>query len=1498
MQDFQKFDFSGGLNQDSDPRVVGPNQMTNAQDLEVVQDESGAYISAEPMKSMLGLCDIPQVDSGFQAWRLEYTAGFDFLVQISYFGVGTSSNSFTPADATDFITVIEGYMSGLGITTSHVGTNPFRLDVDIQGAPIVLQISRRITGSSNEWAELAVPLLTEYYAHETELDPVSSFNIGEQLFVLSAGVTLDVSELGVATRAITASGETWTYTRLLRGIGLDYPSDRPIIIKGENYSDTHIALYYNNPRPKVIYIPKTFTEDCCQKYTVTDYVTATQGDYTLESVGEQTNLQLINNIGYIQVVDQLNSGGNVLSGGYRYAVRFGVTDSNTTEFSYLTPSVVPVFKASTAGNPGVILGDKSGIATSKVNVLRIFNAKPSIFKYVEVAVVHYTGSPKEIAQSAKLIGKFYFTQSIFDVQHTGFEQDQLLSVSALPQVRDVILEVNTLESKFNRLNLFGCNIAVDENLLSVAAGVTVGQTREDIGNVGHYEKGLEANASAIHDDPSIFQALTSNTTAIKMTTLLYNPGANYNLASGLYTIGAGEYFSIKGTINLSFSTTIPAGADINYYVSARIKVIDPNSEPTWLSQEVIITKVATAALNVDSITFDVDTGIIGDVAGSYRIVAEFGGNFLTLVTTQFPGQLFFYTVNLLSDTARFGEYLNPITCANRVGYMLGETYAPAIVWHYKVGYNSKPYPLAAGTYTFTTAPVTNTLLTNDDVTDNGDNREVYAYALQISNIDISSIKSEIDGFSIWLAPVTNPSIVSTGVVIPSDLVIGAVQGGKFLTGYFSTGPAGFTYGSQVPNVNDARRFGIFISPDVLFGHTNLEYSSGDALLSYGNPKLYNELHNIPNSFQIGDVTEFLGNAIIDVTQYDIEDGAVAAWGEGSRIIKQTSSPFWELNAAFELAGITRSGSVQSFALTTDQRMQVITSYDDYGVYLNLYKRQITQQYNLDDLQYRPTGFFYRVTDFTPDLIVSNLTVWGGDTYTQKTMVKIVQNAQPKYNATPVYFATLNRTGAISFYSQNRINTQLRYLDEDDELYPYNESIENWLLTQSNQKKDQQQEPIKYDESYSAPNIINLVDVYNARLAVKGQYEARTYYSEERILNSPFDGYRSFLPLNFTDLDVQDGAGVGIFDTGQQMLFIQARAVTLRPYQADVMVDSNSGEVFVGNGAVYARRGQKISTYGTTLVSACYSGKNKNGNPLIYWFSTNYQKLLRYGSNGISILSDENYMRTFFLNNTKFIQDEFDIHMGYHAGKDLLIISARAKNDAIATWSGATTYSIGQLAEYGATDKYQTFEQTGDIYVSLINGNSENLPFDSPAAWEFIPHTDNRYYNEWTLIFNEKRNAFVPFTSFLPKRYFAFNNSMVLPKPIPTFGKLYELWKGEDILEWFLEDGDFKQGEMMFEFSCNKFPDTSKHLIMAGLFTGEVLDPADYPTITASNLTQSVTTTNLMLRRGELGTGSIAYDGSSEPMIAQFNKIRVTNQNYMRVLSMIARFYAHARLPGR
>jgi hypothetical protein len=263
------------------------------------------------------------------------------------------------------------------------------------------------------------------------------------------------------------------------------------------------------------------------------------------------------------------------------------------------------------------------------------------------------------------------------------------------------------------------------------------------------------------------------------------------------------------------------------------------------------------------------------------------------------------------------------------------------------------------------------------------------------------------------------------------------------------------------------------------------------------------------------------------------------------------------------------------------------------------------------------------------------------------------------------------------------------------------------------------------------------------------------------------------------------------------------------------------------------------------------------------------------------------MRTWFLNNTQNIKNEFDVNIYYNTKKEDVVMTSRAVK-VFPTWNPATTYTPFTYVSYGAAGRWKNFEEIPSIYVSNTTNTNSN-PFDNPTDWAFVDPANSTYYNMWSLIFNEKRNNFTTFMSPLQKRYFKHNNLTLTPRGVTTKGLIYQMDNvNGNYLQWFPLAGntDFKQGEFRLSTVFNKFG-TDRKMINVNFERGD--DAAVQPTtVTAITPTQSI---DLPINETRLGVTYYPsyYDSIGDTPYGQFIKILIKKSSYLKIRTIAMKF---------
>ena len=1378
MQESQVNTFGGGLDFDSDPRVIKNDRYINALNVETMSVEKSGMNAINPMQSSALAFTLPSVIDQVQFTKVRYTENVD-IVFYFYDSTGAllGQGVISAANNTDFMAFYNLFMTTM--LSYGYDVQDFQLSADgkwilfsieFGGNPVRVSFLWEVDGSFYE--EIVIQ---EAYTASV-LNPIATWNVEDRLFVFSTTGSTDAIEIGIASK----SG-TWSYTRILRTWRFLLPTTEAIDIRVEKVSNQSWALYWtNNNKPKVLYIPEAYTQDCVAKYNTTDWDTPTSGYIIYNEANEQTNLQLINNAGLVTYSDQLQNGGALVSGGYRYSVRFGINGTeNTTEWSVLTPNVIPVYKTSTTSPSAYIRiqGDKGGTATSKANVLLVQNALPNIYNFVELACVYNSGG----VDSAYIVGRFNVTDSEFTVTHTGAETGTItLDTTLLPQTDPVVLKAKTLEIKKNRLNLANLEIGADDPAIAaIASAASIGQAKyamAGIGALATYDNTiLNLSAAAEGADThwtATLPAWQSTSGILKLTTLNTPINPNYNPVTGLWVVSSSE----AGNYNLSFTFSLLEGGSFSgnpILVSLKRQPVLGGAFETLISKQVTYivgskqqspqSASTTVTLNAgDTVCLTTDGNIVGAVGVYVDTNTKWQAVALTSASLDFK-------------STTVGEYQLPENCATKVGYMLNETYALFMRVHYKNGYISSPYFI--GYFNPTQDPLNSQVYTNSI---SSSTYSTYAYYAKINGIDITSIKNNINGISIWRA-VCNPTVLGSGVLFTGD----DMSGSAFRAGYYASIPTTpGDYGSKYGATAIQRRYGMFFSHDTRIA--KLAPNRGD-IISYWSPAtVLNSVSTYKSGSNfLGGFGEYYGeaySAIPTATDINVVDGryvdfaeAIGVYNPSSPQIVSTygvSTEYYQPNININ-SGV--SGSMENVALGFDNYVTSGAALSlDNGVYMAQYKRTVVgNQYDIESVKIVPTGTYIPVNSLSSN-ILNDISVFGGDTYTQKNILKV------RYWSD--YGDGVARSSFITYYAQNKINTQLFYCDESEGVKA-SRNLQGWKSITSYLfpyaiKQDVVEEQFNYDKGFSADYPL-FITAYNSKLPSESKFISRIYYSQQKPINSLQDFYRKVLAIDFRDLDTKNGHIAALRDVNNYMVAVQPRAVSVLPYLSDVAIGTQGGgEVLIGTGGVYNQRENIISTYGTGLQTCTFVGNNNNGNSTLYWFSPEFKKYCRYGGDGIRILSDENSMRSFFLTMNAIEEYDmiqvFDIEhasviMTWNGVPKTLLFNERNNNfSTFASFYPERYFSYQNLALAPAN--------TNQVY-ELFGGTGVLQYLGEAASTFMIEYVANKGGMSDKRFLSTALSVGTGYSFTNPTVNMSVNGDSVFPHAITTYEKRFENWFG-------------------------------------------------------------------------------------------------------------------------
>ncbi len=649
-------------------------------------------------------------------------------------------------------------------------------------------------------------------------------------------------------------------------------------------------------------------------------------------------------------------------------------------------------------------------------------------------------------------------------------------------------------------------------------------------------------------------------------------------------------------------------------------------------------------------------------------------------------------------------------------------------------------------------------------------------------------------------------------------------------GAFPTYDPGPSFGNSTHAVA-WRSYVAFYAPDLIYGLTSITPElTQDKIINFGNPfRPYANASALGGTTFASSYAGYTGQTatvtpqIASVSQYQYLGAGQDATIDG-RVYSKGLGGTDGLSAFFEW--INRGSPV--IHLDADL-LNISVTYTDMGMYYGQYYRKRTYTPTNPDIskfgdrnlsKYISTQAIIKITSSTSSSVTKQVF---GDVFTQKNYLK--NRFANFYVGGTMNPDELGWDGGISFYSQNRVNAQMtnKHVAGTGWEFP-NSTFGEWM-----QRGPATADTLPpYNHGYDSRNSINADVAFDENSLSQTDLPTRIIWSQLKPQDSLTDNYRNFLALDFKDLEPTLGEIVHHANANGELVTWQLRAFMRQYFNARGQLETSSSlNVIIGDGAVMERNGQTLSVIGSKHKWSIIKGKSDKGNDVFYWINTELDKAIRFGYDGTISLADIRGMRSWFANNLTWV-DEKDtpadgqgIHGTFDDRFSEVIWTVRGKRTE-PTYASGITYSQGQIVSFGP-EIFSTFEQTGEIYVSLQNSNTGNTPpnFGSTSLfWQLIPHTGSvvingttynasDYYNEYTLVFNEIANRFQSFFTFKPKIYLHWKDGYFSPRPISDSGNVYVHDLSSRFLSWYEQFGSVQEENGFIEPAINKSEEITK-----------------------------------------------------------------------------------------
>lgn len=1205
-------------------------------------------------------------------------------------------------------------------------------------------------------------------------------------------VTIHTQGVGIVGVAqFDANTDTWTYTKIAETIQWNFTTKKQI----DTYAERNAvkdSIYWTDDFnvPRCLYYIKEYDSNgVLQPYVANGVITVVNaaGIYSYATIDQETRLQLISSGTQLSFVQQIQSGGAVAPGNWRYAVRLLTSSLTSTEPGDLT-NPVNVCAALLDGDPTLIIGNAPGDSTPKINQVEVTGILPGLFKYVELIGVNYIGD----GMAGYVIKRVQLsnTQDSVIINHTGNETG----------VTD--FDLGLLNQKFAQIATARNIDVIDKRM--ILSNLTLQQRTDFSAWVETFTHNL--NVKSIDSVRGAVQG------TLRMAE--YQDPENVNRNMG---------YMQNETYRFGFKFRLKGGGI---------------TETFWCDDVCFTTYATNLDPNGNAVTPNRRTAGLPN----FKLTDATG-----VTTTVYVPYVNFDNIDLdyLIDGVRVRDLIEAIIPMRA---------------------ECVPEVLACG-----------------------------VAALAISG---SAYGGSASG-NPWIISSDYPATNPYGGTV-NDLVEYPFISGRVGTGGAPNNPAyPNSSGAFGDNMAANRKFAAFYSPDVWFEHVSFTYQASDQVINFGNPVYvaFNNGYasNPPDAYS--NYAQVSGDINVNNPLLQLQNPTDAV------LLENAASTVIGAVTFSKATAITDGGSgangygynPQGYLFKVPVDFSNPTGATDYGLRYMQYYRALTDKYGDTNLtEYVTCGTILEIDANSATVV--DIDVFGGDAFTQLMYFRHRQG-----NTIDNGFA-----GGISFYSQNRVNAQMKQksVSQSGDLYP-GISTAAWLESPANTDGTNGE---AYQEGYTIRNEVQSTVAFDPDLEDTNDYPARIMWSDIKAQGSPQDNYRNFLPLNFHDLDQTFGEIVHHANANGELITWQLRAFMRQYFDTRGTLQAKGiGEILIGDGAVMSRDGVTVSRLGCKHKWAIIKGKSNGGNDTFYWINTELKKALRFGYDGTVSVADIKDMRSFLGNNLTWA-DQYDtpadgwgICGTWNDRYSDAIWSVRARRTTDYTYDATTNWTnIGRLVYYEASPQ-SVFERTGDLFLvkfangpatvvvtpvavypvpltistltgttvltittasphKLVTGDQVKLRYIAglsadinngfhtvtvtgastftitvsalvnyytassgqiievnPKYWEFIPHTDSDYWNEYSLIFNEVKNGFTFTTSPKPKIYLKWTDSYLSPRPIAPEYKVYEHNLG-DYLTWYLHSGESQQERGYIEGVVNMFPDEIKWMEAIGADT--------------------------------------------------------------------------------
>jgi len=563
---------------------------------------------------------------------------------------------------------------------------------------------------------------------------------------------------------------------------------------------------------------------------------------------------------------------------------------------------------------------------------------------------------------------------------------------------------------------------------------------------------------------------------------------------------------------------------------------------------------------------------------------------------------------------------------------------------------------------------------------------------------------------------------------------------------------------------------------------------------------------------------------------------------------------------------------KSVVVSIDSNIPLVQETDitkqNRGIYYTqLFKDEKGSFPLISETSYKKVGDTVNI-DESPQLIIESS---GGDTITSLFYFKESSELKSTYaqNVASGKFLTGSAYGIVC---QTRINIKALKAHEasaEKKLYPFSPTYGSWNFNYDPQPmitsfvemfgiyewvkrpsisliNDFYEKNTDYEfNNLSLGNFFYNSYHYSGTDPVKNFRPVRIMYSEVKGRSSLVDFYRLFLPLNIKDLDLTFGEIMHHENVNGELFTLQPRKWQSQFFntRGQLEVSGNALGAVIGDGSVLARDGQTLSRYGTQNKWSVVMGTSPGGKDVLYWFNAENGLFLRFGADGTVIISDTRRFRSFSNRAAKWVRgkDTPAFDQGIRAVWD-----DRSKE---AIWTFTGWRDVPQWARPGLIipstiagavvsnpnapsvtyENLPRFFRAKSTHANLLS-REPGVGADWQEFYEEIPVTDTDHYSVFTVAHNEMTNGFKTFYGHIPKTYLKWRDTFLSSHPIFR-NLIFEHRRGE-YCTWY---GDEAKGiapkieDAYVEMVVNDLPEQSMRGVAVSFLSENAPDRVDFST---------------------------------------------------------------------